>query len=124
MTTTTGAVFDLNDDNAHTIACLPAIGCAVLGLITMIVFTQIVEGKSQGTDKMKDLAAKIHKGAVDFLVTEYKFLAAFVLFIFTGVSCMLIGAEDSKGNGKNAFGVYTAIPVLIGATLSAFAGWR
>ena len=92
----------------------------------MIVFTQIVEGKSQGTDKMKDLAAKIHKGAVDFLVTEYKFLAAFVVFIFTGVSCMLIGAYDSSipPEPNNLFGLYTAIPVLIGATLSAFAGWR
>ena len=60
----------------------------MLGLITMIVFTQIVEGKSQGTDKMKDLAAKIHKGAVDFLVTEYKFLAAFVVFIFTATAIL------------------------------------
>jgi len=120
----TGAVFDLNDDNAHVITALPAIGCALIGLVTMIVFTQIVEGKSEGTDKMKDLAAKIHKGAVDFLVTEYKFLAGFVVCIFTGVSCMLIGAKDSSGEANNAFGVYTAIPVLIGATLSAFAGWR
>mmetsp|Transcript_50017 Transcript_50017/g.130271 ORF Transcript_50017/g.130271 Transcript_50017/m.130271 type:complete len:920 (-) Transcript_50017:641-3400(-) len=120
----TGAVFDMNSDNAYVIATIPAIACAVVGLITMLIFTNIVVGKSEGSDKMKDLAKKIHKGAVDFLITEYKFLAAFVLFIFVAVSCMLIGAEDSEGKKQSTFGVYTAIPVLIGASLSAFAGWR
>jgi len=109
---------------AHLITALPAIGAACIGLVTMMIFTMIVRKKSEGTQKMKDLAAKIHKGAVDFLITEYKFLAAFVLFVFTAVSCMLIGSEDSAGVPQNTFGVFTAIPVLVGASLSAFAGWR
>merc|ERR1719359_935289 len=58
-----------------------------------MAFTAIVTSKSQGTDKMKDLAAKIHKGAVDFLITEYKFLACFVLFIFTAVACLIINTQ-------------------------------
>jgi len=119
-----GAIFELNADNAHLITALPAIGASLIGLTTMIIFTIIVRSKSQGTDKMIALAEKIHKGAVDFLITEYKFLAGFVLFVFTAVSCMLIGAEDANGKGQNTFGVFTAIPVLIGAGLSAFAGWR
>lgn len=118
-----GAIFDFGD-NAHLITALPAIGAGLIGLVTMMIFTMIVRKKSEGTQKMKDLAAKIHKGAVDFLITEYKFLAAFVLFVFTAVSCMLIGAKDSDDVGQNTFGVFTAIPVLVGASLSAFAGWR
>jgi len=114
----------MDDDNAYVIATVPAIVCAVLGLITMIIFTNIVVGKPVGSDKMKDLAEKIHKGAVDFLITEYKFLACFVAFIFVAVSCMLIGAENKAGNTQDTYGVLTGIPVLVGASLSAFAGWR
>ena len=39
----------------------------------------------------------VDNGAVDFLTTEYKFLAVFVIFIFTGVACMLIGAKGADG---------------------------
>merc|ERR1719326_2334887 len=99
------AVFDLNADNTYYVAALPAIGSALVGLMTMIAFTVIVQAKPVGTEKMKDLAEKIHKGAVDFLLTEYKFLAVFVLFIFALVSCILIGAEDGMGQPKDTFGL-------------------
>jgi len=124
MSIKVGAIFTLDKDNAHIVTTLPAIGCALIGLATMVLFTMLVLAKSEGTDKMKTLAAKIHKGSVNFLITEYKFLAAFVLFIFTAVSCMLIGATNQAGENRNEFGVLTAIPVLVGASLSAFAGWR
>jgi H(+)-translocating pyrophosphatase len=124
MANATGAIFDLNNENAHILTAVPAIVCGLIGLATMMAFTQIVRSKSEGTEKMKMLAAKINKGAVDFLTTEYKFLAVFVIFIFTGVSCMLIGAKGADGKANDLFGVFTAIPVLVGATLSAFAGWR
>jgi len=119
-----GAVFDYDEDTYYLVIGLPAIGAGLIGLATMMVFTKIVQGKSEGNEKMKLLAAKINKGAVDFLITEYKFLAVFVLFVFTAVALMLIDATDSRGKTKSTFGVFTAIPVLIGATLSAYAGWR
>lgn len=121
---TGGPIFEMDEDEAYLIAALPAVGASIIGLCTMMVFTAIVRGKSEGNDKMKTLAAKIHKGAVDFLITEYKFLAAFVIFVFAAVSCMLIDTEDSLNIKQSYYGVYTAIPVLIGASLSAFAGWR
>ena len=37
---------------------------------------------------------------------------------------MLIGSKDYKGNSVDLFGVFTGIPLLIGATLSAGAGYR
>jgi len=122
---TTGAIFTLNSSNAIYITTLPAIGCAVVALVAMLAFTKIVQSKKRGSDHMIGLADKIHKGAVDFLITEYKFLTGFVLFIFAAVCCMLIGAEDrSTGRGNPLFGVWTAIPLIVGSSLSAFAGWR
>ncbi len=107
------------------IATIPAIVGAVFGLFIMLVFTKIVVAKPVGSDHMKGLADKIHKGAKDFLITEYKFLAGFVLFIFVAVALMLINAEDKSDGAANAiFGIWTAIPLLVGASLSAFAGWR
>ena len=107
------------------VATIPAIVGAVVGLAVMLLFTQIVESKKVNNEHMMMLAEKIHKGAVDFLKTEYKFLAGFVLFIFVAVSCMLIGAErKSDSSSFGAFGLFSGIPLLVGASLSAYAGWR
>merc|ERR1719310_2693173 len=73
---------------------------------------------------MKDLAEKIHKGAVDFLKTEYKILAGFVIFIFVFVACMLINVDTAASGKLATFGLLTALPLLVGASLSAYAGWR
>ena len=124
MTVPTGAIFDLNTPYAYLIATLPAIGCACIALLTMLVFTNMITSIKVEHPHMRDLAAKIHKGAVDFLITEYKFLAVFVLAIFVAVSCMLINALDRNESPVSLFGLYTGVPLLVGATLSAFAGWR
>ena len=47
-----------------------------------------------------------------------------MLFIFTLVSVLLIGATTSDGSQNNTFGVLTAAPLIVGAVLSAFAGHR
>ena len=107
------------------VATIPAIVGAIVGLVVMLLFTKIVESKKVDNQHMLMLAEKIHKGAVDFLKTEYKFLAGFVLFIFVAVSCMLIGAEkQSTGVSFGLFGLLSGIPLLVGASLSAYAGWR
>ena len=107
------------------VATLPALIFSILGLLTMIGFTIIVEGKKVENQHMLMLAEKIHKGAVDFLKTEYKFLAVFVLAIFVAVTCMLIPAQNkSNGASYGTFGLWSGIPLLIGASLSAYAGWR
>ena len=124
MSVPTGAIFHLAPSTAYLITTLPAVGCAIVGLVTMMIFTSIILSKPVNHPHMRDLAEKIHKGAVDFLITEYKFLAIFVIFCFAGVSCLLIGAEDNMGVSTPTFGVFTGIPLLVGSTLSAFAGWR
>ena len=83
------------------IATVPAMVFAVIGLIVMLIFTSQINAIKVTHAHMQDLAAKIHKGAVDFLKTEYKILAGFVVFIFAAVSCMLIGVKDAMGNSKD-----------------------
>jgi len=124
MSVPTGAIFNLAPSTAYLVTTLPAVGCALIGLVTMMIFTSIILSKPVNHPHMRDLAEKIHKGAVDFLITEYKFLAIFVIFCFAGVSCLLIGAENNMGEATPTFGVFTGIPLLVGSTLSAFAGWR
>merc|ERR1719424_2620397 len=129
----TGALFDLtagSGGNALWITTVPPLICAVLGLIVMLVFRKLVTDMPEGPagdegDKMKKLAKDIHQGAVNFLNTEYKFLAMFVVFIFVAVSCLLIGAvRPSDGTALNTFGILTTLPLLAGACLSATAGYQ
>merc|ERR1719424_996508 len=129
----TGALFDLtagSGGNAWWITTVPPLICAVLGLIVMLVFRKLVTDMPEGPagdegDKMKKLAKDIHQGAVNFLNTEYKFLAMFVVFIFVVVSCLLIGAvRPSDGTALNTFGILTTLPLLAGACLSATAGYQ
>ena len=119
-----GAIFAMDASNGYYIATIPAIGCSILALIVMIIFNCQIEGIEVKHEKMKDLAAKIHKGAVDFLKTEYQILAGFVIFIMIMVAVMLIGSLNSANQKSDIFGVLTAIPLFFGASLSAFAGWR
>jgi K(+)-stimulated pyrophosphate-energized sodium pump len=65
-----------------------------------------------GTDQMQRIAALIRAGAMAFLRTEYTVLAGFVAVMFVVLAVFL-----PRG------GVPTAISFLVGATLSATAGW-
>ena len=133
MSVQTGAIFDLtagSGGNAGWVTTVPALICAFLGLIVMMFFRKLVTDMPEGPageegDKMKKLAKDIHQGAVNFLNTEYKFLAMFVVFIFVAVSCLLIGAvRPSDGLALNTFGILTTLPLLAGACLSATAGYQ
>jgi H(+)-translocating pyrophosphatase len=120
----TGAIFDLNKDNAWVATTVPGLACGLVAILTMCVFTSSIMSMERGSDKMKTLQEMIFKGSNDFLMTEYKFLGYFVLFIFAAVSCLLIGATTSDGSSLSTFGLLTAAPLIVGAMLSAFAGYR
>lgn len=128
MSVSTGALFDLTKGSGGTawlITTIPALACSLIGLIVMFIFRRTVEGLPEGSDKMKKLAKDIHEGAVNFLNTEYKFLSMFVLFIFVAVTCLLIGAKrPSDGASESIFGLLTTLPLLVGAILSATAGYQ
>ncbi len=89
-----------------------AVGAPILALIFVVLRTKSIYSKSEGTDRMKEIAKAIQDGAVAFLTTEYKVLAIFVV-VLAGV---LAGALGD-------IGVRTAISFVSGAILSAGAGW-
>jgi len=90
------------------------------GLVALIfvayLWTQVTKYPT-GSKAMTAIGNVIHEGAVAFLVAEYKVLAVFVL-VFSGALCFIL-YDDSNG----LMGVYTAICMLVGAILSAAAGY-
>lgn len=86
----------------------PVLGVAALCFAAYL--TRKVTVQSEGTDRMKEIAAFIHEGAQAFLMAEYKILVIFVAVLF-----ILIGL----GIGSWV----TALCFLIGALFSTIAGY-
>jgi len=92
---------------------IPAMG--VVGLVVMAIKAAWVNKQEAGADNMQELSGYIAKGAMAFLKAEWKILGYFAVItaILLGWSGTLV--EDSSP--------IIAISFLIGAFLSAFAGY-
>lgn len=92
---------------------IPAMG--VVGLMVMAIKAAWVNKQDAGADNMQELSGYIAKGAMAFLKAEWKILGYFAVItaILLGWSGTLV--EDSSP--------IIAISFLIGAFLSAFAGY-
>ncbi len=86
---------------------VPAAG--LLALLFAFYLAMKVKKSSDGNDKMKEIAANIHEGAIAFLIAEYK-----ILIVFAAVLFIIIGF---------AIGWLTAICFLIGALFSTLSGY-
>jgi K(+)-stimulated pyrophosphate-energized sodium pump len=93
-------------------------GAGILALIYAFYLAQKIGKMDAGTDKMKEIAAAIHEGAMAFLFREYKTLVIFVVAVaafITIVGMMTPGAESLQPE--------TAIAFIIGAACSIAAGY-
>ncbi len=88
------------------------IGAPICAAIFAFVLIQAINKKDAGTDRMKSIAALIRSGAMAFLRVEYSVLAVFVAVMFIVLAIFLPRSA-----------VTTAVAFLVGATLSACAGW-
>ena len=88
----------------------PLLGVA--GLVAALVIYLLVKRYSEGEDKVKEIAQKIHHGAMVFMRREYS-----LLLIFAIVLLVLLLLESEH------LGVNTAIAFTAGAIASAGAGW-
>ena len=77
-----------------------------------------------GTDEMQAIAKSIQQGAAAFLRREYTFLAAFVAIVFIVLLLFIdlnildkVALDDGSDTPK------TALSYLVGASLSALAGY-
>ena len=91
-----------------------AIVISLVGLALSWYFTRFISKQDRGTDTMKRLSGEVQKGAKTYLNTEYKYIAIFVII----VAALLAVKDFLEGMAP-----YTTIAFLVGAILSAAAGY-
>ena len=80
-----------------------------LGMVAALVVYMLVMKYPDGEDKVKKIGDQIHNGALAFMKTEYKYLAAF-MFVLVGLVYF-------------GLGIHSAIAVIVGASCSSLAGF-
>ena len=80
-----------------------------LGMVAALVVYMLVMKYPDGEDKVKKIGDQIHNGALAFMKTEYKYLAAF-MFVLVGLVYF-------------GLGIHSAIAVIVGAACSSLAGF-
>ncbi|MDP3976054.1 MAG: sodium-translocating pyrophosphatase [bacterium] len=98
---------------------LIAIAAGAVGLATAFIFNYLIKQKPAGNEKMMAIADEIAKGAMAFLMREYKVLAIFIVVVAIILGYSLDLAETTALNE----GVYTAGAFVIGAIASILAGF-
>ncbi|MGB3933151.1 MAG: sodium-translocating pyrophosphatase [bacterium] len=92
----------------------PLLGLLALGFVAFMAAK--VNRTPPGTEKMQEIAAAIHEGAMAFLRREYRTLVFFVIFVFVALSifvnlptaiCFLLGAFSSALTGYIGMNVAT-----------------
>ena len=81
----------------------------VFGMIAAIIIYSLVMKYPDGEEKVKKIGDQIHKGALAFMKTEYKYLIIFILVLVV-LAGIFLGKE-------------TAIAVIVGAACSSLAGF-
>ena len=98
-----------------------AIIAAVLALLFAAVRVRDVLAEDEGNDLMKTIARAIQAGAATFLKREYTFLAGFVAVVF--VILLIFIDLDVLDKFDGTAHRWTSISYIIGAVLSASAGY-
>jgi len=88
---------------------------AIVGFIFMFLKAGWVSKQEVGTEKMAIIAKNIADGAMAFLKAEYKVLSVFVL----AVAVLLVFKGNSEANSTG----FVALSFVVGALMSALAGF-
>ena len=84
-------------------------GAPIISALFALFLIKQINGREAGSENMQRIAALIRSGAMAFLKTEYSVLAGFVVVMFFVLAFFI--------------GQLTAVAFLVGAGLSATAGW-
>ncbi len=101
-------------------------GVAILGLLFIYIRAAWVLKQDQGDDRMKEIAGYIADGAMSFLKAEYKVLAIYVVLasgLLGAISIIGGGDASDPSNAHGAASPLIVVSFVIGATLSALAGY-
>jgi len=88
------------------------IGAPIVAALFAFVLIQRINRRDAGTEQMRRIAGLIRSGAMAFLRVEYTVLGVFVAIMSVVLTVFL-----------PANGLPTAISFVVGAALSATAGW-
>ena len=87
-------------------------GAPVVAALFAVYLVRSINGHDPGTETMQRIASLIRTGAMAFLRTEYKVLGVFVALMFV---ILVVGLPGDS--------LLTGVSFLVGAVLSATAGW-
>ena len=91
------------------------LAAAVIGLGFTVWKTSWVKKQDEGTERMKTIGGYIADGAMAFLKAEYKVLAIFV----AAIAVLLV----FKGRADETSNAFVAVSFVVGAIMSALAGF-
>jgi K(+)-stimulated pyrophosphate-energized sodium pump len=94
---------------------LVAVGGAVVALVYAVILIFNVRSQNPGTPKMQEISSAVREGANAFLSREYKVIAPVAVFVAVAVYALI---DLPLGTGGS-----TAVGFVLGAGLSAFAGY-
>jgi K(+)-stimulated pyrophosphate-energized sodium pump len=97
-----------------------AIAASGVGLMMALYLTTKLKKAPRGSDLMNKISDQIKSGARKFLITEYKYLAMFVVVVFAAL-VVLFTLDPPSGDKTD--GIRYGSCFLAGAILSASAGW-
>lgn len=97
-----------------------ALGTGAFSLLFVLFLSKRLLAEPMGDEKMNEISAKIKSGAKSFLITEYKYLAIYLIVFFIILN-VLYGVDQPNGNVTD--GIRYGGAFLLGGTLSALAGW-
>ena len=120
-------VFKDSEVDALVIASVPFLG-GIVALIMVAVLMARVNKAPVGEGKQLFIAKQISEGATSFLKTEYTYLLPFVVAVAAFIVGILEGQDTAPTYfelvpSKHKGGWQTMICFLLGAALSASAGW-
>jgi K(+)-stimulated pyrophosphate-energized sodium pump len=106
-------MIELTGSNLTTVVVVAVI--ALLALVVAAVLVREVLAASEGTPKMREIAAAIQEGASAFLNRQFKTLAIFAVLVFF-VLFLLPADSTSERIGRSIF-------FLVGAVFSGTTGY-
>ncbi len=106
-------MIELSGSNLTTVVVVAVI--ALLALVVAAVLVREVLAASEGTPKMKEIAAAIQEGASAYLTRQFKTLAVFAVIVFF-VLFLLPAETSSERIGRSIF-------FLVGAVFSGITGY-
>ncbi|CCO07562.1 putative K(+)-stimulated pyrophosphate-energized sodium pump [Desulforamulus hydrothermalis Lam5 = DSM 18033] len=99
-----------------------AAGAGALALVFALFTLASILKEDMGTPKMREISEAVHEGAMAYLNRQYKTLIPFALIIFVLLWAAQYFVEQQPGSHLPV-GPASAISFLVGAVLSAVAGY-